>query len=69
MNATPRRIITVTSSFCFNKISTDYLGNRVVVRGEALLCPPEPFSTAGLFSGQSIKDDVNGFPGYLLHGF
>jgi hypothetical protein len=34
---TPSRRITVTSSL--NEISTDLLGNRVVVRGEALYCP------------------------------
>jgi hypothetical protein len=37
MEETPRRRITVTSSF--HEISTDQLGNRVVVRGEALLIP------------------------------
>jgi hypothetical protein len=44
----------VTSSL--NKIPTDQLGNRVVVRGEGVggVTPPEPT----LF----FKDDVNGFP-------
>jgi hypothetical protein len=37
MKETPRRRITATSSF--HEISTDQLGNRVVVRGEALLFP------------------------------
>jgi hypothetical protein len=55
MNATPRRIITVTSSFCFNKISTDHRENRVVVRGEALLCPPAPLSTAGFILDRHLK--------------
>ncbi len=30
-----------------NEMSTDQLGNRVVVRGEELLRPPPPLSTAG----------------------
>jgi hypothetical protein len=37
MEETPRRRKTVTSSF--HEISTDQLGNRVMVRGEALLFP------------------------------
>ncbi len=40
---TPRSRITVTSSS--NEISTDQSGDRVVVRGEALLRPPPPLST------------------------
>ncbi len=42
-----RRRITVRSSI--NEISTDQLGNRVVVMiGDALLRPPPPLSTAEL---------------------
>ncbi len=38
MKETPRRNIAITSSV--NKIFIDQLGNRVVVRGEALIRPP-----------------------------
>jgi hypothetical protein len=31
----------------FNEMPTDQLGNRVVMRGEELLRPPPPLSTAG----------------------
>jgi hypothetical protein len=44
----PRRKITVTSSL--NEISTDQWENRLVVRGEALLCPPHPFLNIFLFT-------------------
>jgi hypothetical protein len=33
----------------FNEISTDHLGNRVVMRGEALLYPPSPFQQQAFF--------------------
>ncbi len=46
---TPGRRTTVTSSL--NEISTNQLGTRVVVRGEALLSPPPPLSTAGFWTG------------------
>jgi hypothetical protein len=46
-----------------NEISTDQLGNRmVVVRGEGVTSPsahPHPFLQQA--SGQIFKDDVNGF--------
>jgi hypothetical protein len=38
MKETPKRRIAVTSSL--NKIFIDQLGNREVVRGEALIRPP-----------------------------
>jgi hypothetical protein len=42
MRETPRRKITVTSSF--NEISTDQLGYRVVVKGGGVTLPvPTPF--------------------------
>jgi hypothetical protein len=51
MKETSRRRIMVTSSL--NEISTDRLGNMVVVKGggrvEKLLQPPSPFSTTGLW--------------------
>jgi hypothetical protein len=45
---TPKRRITVTSSL--NGISTDQLGNRVVVRGKALLSPSPPLYAAGIWT-------------------
>jgi hypothetical protein len=52
MEETPSKRLTVTSSLI--EISTDQLGNNVVVREEAL-----PLSTVGVWT--NIKDDVNGF--------
>jgi hypothetical protein len=52
MEETPRRRLTVTSSLI--EISTDQLGNNVVMREESL-----PLPTAGVWT--NIKDDVNGF--------
>ncbi len=47
-----------------NEISTDQLGNRVVVRG-IRITPLDPtllpFSTAGFWTDAVFKDDVNGF--------
>jgi len=50
MKETSRRRIAVTSSL--NEISTDQLGNRVVVRGEARRCSdrPSPLSPAGFWT-------------------
>ena len=47
LKETPRT--TVTSSL--NEISTDKLGKKMVVKGQALFHP----------SGQLFKDDMNGF--------
>jgi hypothetical protein len=52
MEETPRRRLTDTSSLI--EISTDQLGNNVVVREESLSLP-----TVGVWT--YIKDDVNGF--------
>jgi hypothetical protein len=51
MKETPRRRIMVTLSL--DKISTDQLGNRVVVRGKGINPPPSPFLqyiTAGFWA-------------------
>jgi hypothetical protein len=70
MKETPRRRITVTSSV--DKVSTDQLGNRVVVRGRGINPPtPTPFySTVQQASGQIFKDDGAVFLHlvYLLKG-
>jgi hypothetical protein len=50
--------ITVTSSL--NEISTDQLGNRLVMRNGWLLGPPPPLSNYS-YTGQIFKDDVYGF--------
>jgi hypothetical protein len=47
MKETSRRRITVMSSL--QEISTNQLGNRLVVRWEALLRPPPSLSTAGFW--------------------
>jgi hypothetical protein len=52
MEETPRRRLMVTSSLI--EISTDQLGNNVVMREESL-----PLPTVGIWT--YIKDDVNGF--------
>jgi hypothetical protein len=59
MKEIPRRRITFTSSS--NKIFTEQLGKRVVVRGRGVILrtPPPPFYN-GLLDIY-IKDDVNGF--------
>jgi hypothetical protein len=46
MKETPRRRIPLTSFL--DKISTDQLGNRVVVRGEVFFCMSPPLSTEGI---------------------
>jgi hypothetical protein len=54
MKKTPRRRITVTSSL--NEISTNQLGNRVVIRREGVSLPvPIPFSTAGFWTDTSRR--------------
>jgi hypothetical protein len=65
---TQRKTLTITSS-CNEKISVSAGKYRIVVRGDAILCPPLPFFQQA--SRQIFKDDVNGFflhLGYLLHG-
>jgi hypothetical protein len=60
MKETPRRRITVSSYL--KEISTDQVKNSVVVRGEALLCPPAPLSTAGFFLDIHLKTKWTVFP-------
>jgi hypothetical protein len=48
MKETPRRRITVKSSLF--EVSKDQLGNRVVVRGKAILSSSPPLSTAGFWT-------------------
>jgi hypothetical protein len=57
MQEAPRRRITVTSSLY--EISTELLGNRVVVRGKGGT-PPTPASA------HMFEDDVSGFPSSRL---
>ncbi len=57
MKETPRRITATSSS---NEISTDQLGNRVLVKGIGVT-PPAHTPFYKRFLGQIFKDDVNGF--------
>jgi hypothetical protein len=58
MNEIRSRRIIVASSL--NKMSTDQLGNRVIVRGGGVAPPAR--SIAGF--GQIFKDDMKGFPSF-----
>ncbi len=59
-----RRRITVTSSL--NEISTDQLGNRVMVKGGwgggGVGVNPAAYISLQQAFGQIFKDDVSGFP-------
>ncbi len=60
MKETPRRGVTAMSSL--NEISTDQLGNSVVVRGEVHFDYVLPFIQQA--SGQIFKDDMNCFSSF-----
>ncbi len=59
---TLKRRITVASSL--NEVSTEQLGNRLMVRGGGgvLLSLPTPLYAAGFYCRYTFKDDANGFP-------
>jgi hypothetical protein len=60
MKETPMGRITVTSSV--NEISTDQLGNRLMVKNVELLLGPLPPLSNYSYTGQIFKDDVYSSP-------